>query len=520
MYWADEFADRIIKSKKFKPYWVDDMKTPSGRVHIGSVRAVLTHELVYRALRDRKADATFSYVFDDQDPMDSLPKYIDKQKYAQYMGMPLNKIPSPKPGFKSFAELWGKEYIDIFNNVGAKPKIIWGSKLYTSGKMNQSIKACLDNADKIRKIYWQLYGKDSKPKDWLPFSVICQKCGKISTTVATAWDGKDLTYECRVDAVEWAEGCGHQGKRSPFDGNGKLPWKVEWACKWKVIGVTVEGAGKDHMTEGGSHDVAKLICKRIINYPVPFHFSHEFFLIGGRKMSSSKGIGSSAKEIAEILPPFLIRFMVARVKYNRAINFDPGGMTVPDLYDAYDEAAKAYWDKKDKRLARIFELSQVSGRPPQKHFLSRFRDIATIVQHPEMDLYKKFEAVKGSGLTTLEKDVLEDRVKYAQIWLDGYAPKEAIFTPSQDIPEEARDLSQEQKAYLVQVRKLLSEDWKEPEELQQALYDEAKEMKLKSKDAFSAIYLSLIGKNHGPKAAWFLLEHAKLAAKRFKEIQK
>jgi lysyl-tRNA synthetase class I len=25
-------------------------------------------------------------------------------------------------------------------------------------------------------------------------------------------------------------------------------WKVDWAAHWKAIGITVEGAGKDHMS--------------------------------------------------------------------------------------------------------------------------------------------------------------------------------------------------------------------------------------------------------------------------------
>ena len=158
MYWADEFADQIIKSGKYKPYWVDDMKTPSGRVHIGSVRAVVSHELIFRALRDRGQEVTFSYVLDDHDPMDSLPAYLDEKKYRQHLGKPLYKIPSPEKGYKSYGHRWGQEYIEAFNVLGVHPKIIWGSQLYLSGKMNEMVKICLDKTDKIREIYRNLYG--------------------------------------------------------------------------------------------------------------------------------------------------------------------------------------------------------------------------------------------------------------------------------------------------------------------------------------------------------------------------
>lgn len=519
MYWADELADQIIKSGRYQPYWVDDMKTPSGRVHIGSVRAVVTHELIYRALLDRGAKATFSYVLDDHDPMDSLPTYLDPKKYRQHLGKPLYKIPSPEPGYTSFGHRWGQEYIEVFTSMGVRPKIIWGSELYRSGKMNEMIKICLDHADEIRRMYKELYSK-GKPKDWFPFYAECETCGKLSTVAVTGWDGERVSYTCRKDAVDWTSGCGHKGRVSPFNGNGKIPWKVEWACKWNVIGVTIEGAGKDHMTQGGSHDIAKLICRRVLNYPVPFAFSHEFFLVGGRKMSSSKGLGSSAKEVSNILPSYLLRFMIARVKYNRAIDFDPGGMTIPDLFDDYDDAALAFWEKKNERLTRIYELSQVEGKPPVKHFLPRFRDVATALQQPQISLEKKFEEVKGGKLSEKERSVLRERISYAKIWLDGYAPTEAVFTPTQKTPAEVGSLSSQQKVYLSGVSELLDKSWKDPEDFEQALYKLAKALQVPSGKAFAAIYLTLIGKTHGPRAAWLLLEHKDLAKKRFNKFLK
>jgi lysyl-tRNA synthetase class 1 len=50
---------------------------------------------------------------------------------------------------------------------------------------------------------------------------------------------------------------------SPFDGRGKLPWKLEWCAKWRTFPVTIEGAGQDHSTKGGSRDVA-MACLRAI----------------------------------------------------------------------------------------------------------------------------------------------------------------------------------------------------------------------------------------------------------------
>ena len=49
----------------------------------------------------------------------------------------------------------------------------------------------------------------------------------------------------------------------------------------------------------------------------------------------------------------------------------------------------------------------------------------------------------------------------------------------------------------------------DPEKLQLALYNLAKELKIDTKAAFAAIYIALIGKDHGSKASWFLLQYPK-----------
>jgi len=519
MYWADRLAKKIIDSKKYKPYWADDMKTPSGRVHVGSLRGVLSHDLIYKALLDAGKRATFSFVIEDHDPMDGLPVYLDQAKYRKYLGMPLNQVPSPEPGYSSYAEYYAKDFIEVFNGLGAKPKIIWVSKLYQAGKMNEGIKKVLDAAPKIRKIYKEISGSE-KPSDWYPFQVVCPKCGKLTTQV-TDWDGKQVKFRCLPHLFEWAQGCNHEGKISPFDGTGKIPWKVEWAVKWMVIGVTIEGAGKDHMSKGGSHDISSIICKEVLNYPVPFAFSHEFFLLGGRKMSSSKGLGSSAREMYNLLPPEVLRFLFARPRFNQAIDFNPGGWTIPDLFDEYDRCARAFYKKGRKSdFGRVFELSQIKTPPKEEPFYPRFRDVANYLQMPNINPVRHFTEVKGKSLTEFEKELLEERVHYAKIWLKDHAPSEAVFFISKDLPKEAKKLSDEQRIYLQKLAELLEKKWpSSADELQTVLYNLVKERGIKSTKAFEAIYRVLIGKTHGPKAAWLIYSQDKeFVIKRFREV--
>lgn len=508
MFWADQVASEIIKSKKYKPFWVDDMKTPSGRIHVGALRGVVVHDLVYKALVDKGVKAKYTYVFEDHDPMDDIPSYLPKEKFEKYLGMPLFKIPSPLDGYENYARYYASEFEETFRKIGCEPEIIWTKDLYTSGKMNDVIKECLDNTSEIRKIYEEMYKKEL-PKNWYPFQLYCPNCGKVSTTTITDWDGKEVSFECEVEKVKWTKGCGAKGKTTPFSSEkemvGKLPWKVEWPAKWKVIGVTVEGAGKDHMSKGGSHDLAKLVCERVINYPVPYPIAYEWLLVGGRKMSSSKGVGVSAYEMLEILPPELTRFLMVRIKVNQQINFDPlEKETIPVLFDEYQKCADAYYNKTNDDLARIFELSQV-GKEIKKPPKIRFSVLSQWVQMPNME-----EEIKKEGL--------EIWAQYARNWVDKYAPESEKFKVLENLPKEAKDLSKEQKEALNLISKELDKKWN-GDEFQTKIYDIGKSLDLNGKQTFEAIYKSLIGKDHGPKAAWLILSLDKeFVIKRFKEV--
>lgn len=508
MFWSDEIACEL-KKRNLRLEWVDDMKTPSGRIHVGALRGVVIHDLVYKSLLSAKVKAKYTYIFDNHDPMDALPVYLPKEKFEKYLGTPLYKIPSPIKGFKNYAEYYAKEFIEVFHAIGCYPKILWSTDLYLSGEMNEVIKECLDNAEVIRGIFYDLY-KKKLSNNWYPFQVYCPNCGKVSTTTVNNWDGEYVYFKCNIQGLLWTKGCGFEDKTSPFSDEkgitGKLPWKVEWGAKWKVLGVTVEGAGKDHMSKGGSHDFTSFVCKKVLDYPIPYSIPYEFFLIGGKKMSSSKGLGSSAAGMLKILPPEILRFLMVKTRINQAINFDPYGNTIPKLFDEYQKASDAYFNKTDKDEARIFELSQTTEdnivkKPPK----IRFSVLTQWAQMPNME-----GVIKNEGLS--------EWVKYAKFWIENYAPESEKFLVQKILPESAKKLSEDQKKYLEKISSEIEKNWN-PDDFQKYLYELAKEFNISSKEAFSAIYLSLIGKDHGPKAAWLILSLDKeFMKKRFKEI--
>ena len=528
LHWIDKLVERILvwqQEKGIHELHVDDMKTPSGRVHVGALRGVILHDLVAKAVAAKTGKPIVStYVFNDMDNMDSLPGYLPAE-YAKHMGRSLHKIPAPAldhsginfcgvsteerkryENAKTMGEFYAYDFIDAFRILGCSQEIVWSHEVYESCKMDPMIKEALDSIAELRKIY-QVVADYQLPEKWYPFQVICENCGLTGSTLVTDWDGEQVTYQCLEKKVEWATGCGHSGKVSPFGGTGKLLWKVDWPAHWKALGINVEGAGKDHTSAGGSRDMAKAVCERVYHIHNPFDIPYEWILVRGAKMSSSKGIGTSAREFVNAMPPSVGRFLFAERHYNQVIDFDPATMAIPDLFDEYDMGARIFWKQEegDERLGRSFELAQVDGKTPVPHFLPRFRDVAIWMQHPEINLEEHFANLKGSPLTDLERQEIVERKHYARLWVDRHAPEEFQLTPRTEMPAAATELSQEQRVFLHTVSELLDtkSDWK-PEELQQQVFDIAK-ASLGSKAAFQAIYLAFLGKKAGPKAAWFLL---------------
>jgi lysyl-tRNA synthetase class 1 len=149
-------------------------------------------------------------------------------------------------------------------------------------------------------------------------------------------------------------------------------------------------------------------------------------------------------------------------------------------------------------------LSQVKDIPSksEKLFLPRFRDIANYLSQglSEKEVLGKFE--------NSDVKIMQERIKYAKVWLTDYAPEEYIFEMTGDIPESVRKLTSEQKKYLGKVAELFEKDV-EADSLQVELYNLSKELKIKPSDAFAAIYLAFLGKTHGPRAGVLLTNFGK-----------
>ena len=359
LYWADEIAREAAALGR--AHVINDSKTPSGTIHIGSLRGVVLHDAIRRAVADSGLDVELRYGIEDLDPMDAQA-LLTPDAVEKYMGVPLAHVPAPAGSpHPNYARHFAGLFLDTFASLGIKPRLYWMSEQYGSGAMDPYIERALDRADVILEIY-RTVSTVIHPADWLPISVICENCGRSGTTHAFEWSGGEVTYECRIDHVTWAKGCGHRGRTSPFGGRAKLVWNVDWAARWGLVGATIEGCGKDLATAGGSRDRADAISRRVFEREPPLNIPYEFLNIGGRKMSTSKGQGAAAHRMAELLPAEILRFLFLRYRPNHAINFDPTGDTIPRLFDEFDRCADAVAGRPVRgelppNVDRIFALS-------------------------------------------------------------------------------------------------------------------------------------------------------------------
>ena len=507
--WLDVIVEDVLASRPADRYVVNDAKSPSGPIHVGSLRGVVLHDCVARALRDRGRPARFLYGFDDYDPMDGRPAGVPEE-FDRYLGVPLSEIPAPAGDATSYARHFGLGFAGVFHRLGADPEIYWTSEMYKSGAFNEAIRIALDRAEELIGIDREISG--SRKAERHPIQPVCEQCGRIGTTLVTGWDGRAVRYECRPDKVAWARGCGHHGSRSPFDGGSKLQYKAEWAAKWWILQVSVEGAGKDHMTKGGSHDVASAMCDRVFAYPPPFPIPYEWFLVGGRKMSTSRGVGVAADELVEILRPDLARFLMVRPHYRQQINFDPAGETIPTLYDEYDRAAAAYFGETEGKTAaetelvrdnaRTFYFSRTGGEPPRTYRM-RFAKVAYLMQMPTVNVHEAAAGERGASLSEADRAELDRRMEDARRWLMTYAPEQYRFQVQSSLPPVA--LSSEQRRLLARLADVIRgrDAWR-GEDLHAQLHALKAELGLPAKEAFEAIYLVFLGKPSGPQAGWFL----------------
>ena len=508
-HWIENVADSLI-GRDVPEHVIASGTSISGSIHIGNSCDVFIANAVTKALKNQGAPAEVIWIADDYDPLRKVP-YPLPPEYEKYLGIPYAHIPCPEGCCENFVEHFKKPFIDTLDDFGISLKEYSGEKMYKEGIYNDYIRIALEKAPRIREIF-NKYREHPLADDWLPYNPICEECGRINTTFAYGYEDDIVHYRCN---------CGHEGSMDIKSGKGKLTWRVEWAARWKILGITCEPFGKDHAASGGSYDVSSIISQEIFDYPAPYPVPYEWITLKGDAMSKSKGVFFTPGQWLEIGKPETLNYFLFRSKPLKHKDFNPE-MPFLDFIDQYDRVERIYYgseepasSKEGEKSKKIYEMSQIELKDKMP-FQPSYRFMTVAYQIADGDTKKVFGILKKNSQLPEnmdnvdfenldEEDLknLEMRMNHVKNWLGTYAPEFVKFSVMKKIPK--LPLGEDQTEFLLKLADLLEGKEYTAEGLHDEMYNLLTEMDMKPQKAFQAIYKIIIGKKQGPRAASFVL---------------
>ena len=513
VHWADQTAEKIIRERgDLDLYTCASGITPSGTVHIGNFREIISVDLVVRALRSRGKNVRFIYSWDDYDVFRKVPVNMpDQDVLEQHLRFPITMVPDTTGRDSSYARHHEVDVEVQLPRVGIHPEYLYQAERYRKNMYAEGMKIALQNRERIKDClnrYRDDAHKIPADEEYWPTAAFCCKCNK-DTTEMISYDGEyGLTYRCTS--------CGHEENADLRTSKEiKLGWRVDWPMRWQFEKTLFEPAGKDHHSQGGSFDTARLVADEIYNWPAPVTFRYDFIGIKGTpgKMSSSKGKVISLPDVLNVYPPEIVRYLFAGTRPNTefSISFD---LDVIKTYEDYDKTERIAWGvdkaKNDDVFAkeyRIYELSQVEEKMPSSMaYQIPFRHLCNLLQTNSGDI----DAVVAS-----QPDIKEDQIerfrtrcKCAWYWITECAPEDFRFALNNPEAEGFTKAEVGEKE-LECIKRIYSEilpkmDELEEKPLSEAIYAVATEAGIEPKALFNATYQILISKDQGPRLANFM----------------
>lgn len=523
VHWADQTAEKIIRERgDLEEYTCASGITPSGTVHIGNFREIISVDLVVRALRSRGKKVRFIYSWDDYDVFRKVPENMPKKDILDaHLRFPITMVPDTLGRDESYARHNEVDVELVLPLVGIEPEYLYQAERYRSGMYGKGMKIALQNRNKIKEClntYRDDAHKIAENEEYWPVAAFCCNCNRDTTEIID-YDGNDeLTYKCTS--------CGHIEKANVFTSKElKLGWRVDWPMRWQHEKTIFEPAGKDHHSQGGSFDTARLVAEQIYNWQAPVSFRYDFIGIKGLpgKMSSSKGQVVSLPDVLNVYPPEITRYLFAGTRPNTefSISFD---LDVIKIYEDYDKTERIAWGvdkaKNDMVFAkehRIYELSQVKETMPESMaYQIPFRHLCNLLQVVSGNIDALITDLPD--LQESQKKRFYTRCKCAWYWITECAPEDfrySLFdTRHSDCASD--QAMQELQAVIdvcaenekIAIKKLISlidsMDTFEEKEFGQNLYAVAQEAEIEPKALFTIIYKILINKEQGPRLAGFM----------------
>ena len=510
MHWADYTAKRL--SDEYESQVIASGITPSGEFHIGHLREILTAEMIHRACLDADIKSEYIFIVDSMDPLRRVYSFLSED-YQKYIGFPLVNIPAPNPDGTpnheggNYADHFLEPFLEALREIGVQPKVVMNHGTYENGEFAEKIDLAIKHKDQIHDIIEKISGREL-PENWFPYNPIGSD---------GSMDGVEVTrYE--KPYVHWKDRHGIEGKSDTRKADGKMPWRVDWAARWGIHGITCEPAGKDHGAAGGSFDTGIPICELLGDKP-PGKMVYEWIqLKGSGPMSSSSGNTIGPIEALNLVPPEILRYVIARTKVKKHIDFDTG----PSLFETADEYERLVSNppsgeelNKKKKVARdtitgAIRLSQVNRGVDASLSIAgvSFRHLAMLAQIKSNDEDVWNSLNKSQHIDGRPNDALIGRLSRMRNWINSvHFPEDARIKIQEKMDLNTREkLTEKQIQFLLILSdKLRSCKWSE-EEIGEKIRESTKETEISPREGYVALYMLILGIDFGPRIASIILE--------------
>jgi lysyl-tRNA synthetase, class I len=498
--------------------------SPSGPVHLGNLRELMTPHLVADEVRRNGAPCRHILSWDDYDRLRRVPAGLP-DSFAEHIGRPLTAVPDPCGQHENFAEHFKAPLRDSLDRLGVQVTEISQTEMYTSGAYTAQIVLAMRRRADIGAVlarYRTKRGADADDDDepltavYYPFRPYCAACGRDDTTV-TAFDDDttEITYTCACGAVVGP---------TPIAGvAGKLAWKVDWPMRWAYEHVTFEPAGVDHSSPGSSFTVGGELVTEIFGGEMPLHFGYSFVgTSGSAKMSGSRGGAPTPADALAIFEAPLLRWLYARRRPEQSITLAFND-EVGRIYDEWDRLSLqvAEGNAAPAAQAVFARAAGTSDGPlpatPRPLKFSTLASVADVTAGDERQLLRAVRDLTADDPVD-SLDEVRPRLDCAQAWVTEYVAP-ADRTEVRAVPDQARlaALTESERDAIKLLLNGMADDWS-PEGLRTLLYGIPKlqrglpisappsdELKAAQRAWFALLYQLLVGKDTGPRLPTLVL---------------
>ena len=503
--WIDKLAFELIEREKQLGRNTDMIRVESGLgasgiPHIGSLGDAVRAYGVKLALENLGYKSELIAYSDDLDGLRKIPEGLDVKE--ENIGKRVSAIDDPLcDKHDSYGEHMSSLLLDGLNKLGIEYEHKTASQTYKDGLLTEQIHQILVNSEKIGDKIEELTGQQ-KFQTTIPYFPICQSCNRLYTTESFEYikDEKKVRYRCKDSEIgsHIIKGCGHEGESNIAKDIGKLAWKVEFAARWQAFDIRFEAYGKDIMD---SVKVNDWVSDDILEFPHPHHVKYEMFLDkGGKKISKSLGnVVTSQRWLTYGTPESILLLLYKRITGARELGFED----IPALMDEYNELENIYFGKtkvdNEAKLVKskgLYEYVNLLNPPKNSSAHVNYRLLIELCKIFKDDRKERIiSKLIDYGTIKEEKDDIRELIRLAGNYSDDF---EETKTPTAEIV-----IEDSSKAALKQLVKLLEENT-EIEDLQNSIYNIAKENQVQPKDFFRIIYQIIIAGPRGPKLGPFI----------------